>query len=87
MTGDREEARISVMDVVIEALKGIKSEIFVYAVAMAALLVGSASLGLELLRELKWPLIGLFTAGLIADFFARALPRARVRLRGKTGGG
>ncbi len=75
------ETTISSTEIIIEALKGIKSEIFLYAVAVAALLVGSAAFGLDVLRELKWPLILIFSAALVAYFVARAIPQARVRLR------
>jgi hypothetical protein len=79
------ELKISIFDVIIEAIKGIRSEILLYAIAMAALLVASASLGNEILRDLKWPLIAIFTAALIAYFIARAVPRAKLRLRERAG--
>lgn len=79
--GARNEAKTSFADIVIEALKGIRSEILLYAVAVAALLVGSASFGLEVLNEVKWPLILIFTVALFAYFFARAVPRAKRRLK------
>lgn len=75
------ETGISATEIIIEALKGIKSEILIYAVAVAALLVGSSSFGLDALRELKWPLIFIFSAGLVAYFIARAVPQARIRLK------
>lgn len=75
------ETRISVTDIIVEALKGIRSEILLYAVAVAALLVGSAAFGLEVLKEVKWPLILIFTLALFAYFFARAVPQAQRRLK------
>jgi len=74
------EPKISPSEVIIEALKGIKSEILLYAVAVAVLLVGSSAFGLDVLRELKWPLLFIFSAALVAYFIAMAIPRARARL-------
>jgi hypothetical protein len=71
-------------EILMEALKGIKNEILLYGIAVAALLVASASLGLEILRELKWPLIILASVVLIAYFLGRAVPQARVKLLKKT---
>ncbi len=77
----RDEVKISFAEIVVEALKGIRSEILLYAVVVAALLVGSASFGLEVLNEVKWPLILIFTIALFAYFFARAVPQAQRRLK------
>jgi hypothetical protein len=77
----KEEAKISLGAIILEALKGIKSEILLYAIAVAALLVGSAYFGLAVLKELKWPLIFIFSLALVAYFFAGAVPRAKTRLR------
>lgn len=74
-------AKISAADIALEALKKIRSEILAYAVVVAALLIGSASLGLDVLRELKWPLVVVFTVALAAYFFAKAVPRAKTQLR------
>jgi len=76
----RTEPEISPGEVIVEALKGIKSEILLYAVAVAALFVGSSAFGLDVLRELKGPLLFIFSAALVAYFVARAVPRARGRL-------
>ena len=73
--------KLSTADIIIEALKIIRSEILAYAVIVAVLLVGTASLGLDVLRELKWPLIIVFTVALVAYFFARAVPGAKTALR------
>ncbi len=77
----RGEARLSVTEVVVEALKGIKSEVLIYAVAVAALFVGSSSFGLDVLREVKWPLLFIFTVALVAYFFARRIPQARAKVK------
>ena len=73
--------KLSTADIIIEALKIIRSEILAYAVIVAVLLIGTASLGLDVLRELKWPLIIVFTVALVAYFFARAVPAAKTALR------
>jgi len=80
---EEKEPKISTADVIIEAIKGIRSEILLYAIAMAALLIGSAGLGIEILKELKWPLTSIFSIALIAYFIARAVPQAKARLRQK----
>jgi len=72
---------MTVFDIIREALKGIKSEILLYAVAVAALFIASASFGIEILRELKWPLLAVFSLALLAYFFGRAVPLARMRLK------
>jgi len=73
--------KMTAFDIILEALKGIKSEILLYAVAVGALFIASASLGLEILRELKWPLLAVFSVALLAYFFGRAVPQARMRLK------
>ena len=75
-----DEPRIAWTEIIIEALRGIKSELLLYALAVAAILVGSAYLGIDVLRELKWPLVGVFSVGLLAYFFSRSVPEARKRL-------
>jgi hypothetical protein len=72
---------MTAFDIILEALKGIKSEILLYAVAVAALFIAAASLGIEILRELKWPLLAVFSLALLAYFFGRAVPQARMRLK------
>lgn len=72
---------MTVFDIIREALKGIKSEILLYAVAVGALFVASASLGIDILKELKWPLLAVFSLALLAYFLGRAMPQARRRLK------
>jgi hypothetical protein len=72
---------MTAFDIIREALKGIRSEILLYAVAVGALFVASASLGIEILRELKWPLLAVFSLALLAYFIARAVPQAKLRLK------
>jgi len=75
-----ETIRLSTTDIVLEALKIIRSEILAYAVIVAVLLIGTAALGLDVLREIKWPLVVVFTVALVAYFLARAVPRAKLAL-------
>ena len=77
------EGSLPFWDVLAETLKGIRREILLYAIAVLILLVGSAQLGVEILRELKWPILGFATLVLLIDVFTRALPRARKRVRDK----
>jgi hypothetical protein len=76
-----EPTGLSATDIVFEALKIIRSEILAYAVIVAVLLIGTAALGLDVLRALRWPLVIVFTVALAAYFFARAVPRAKTTLR------
>jgi len=80
---NQEEAKFSLGDIIIEALKGIKSEILLYAIVVAGLIIGSAALGLEVLKAIKWPLIIVFTLALFAYFIARAVPKAKLSLQKK----
>lgn len=75
--------RASVADIVVEALRGIKNEILLYAVAVAALFISASAFGLDILREVKWPLLFIFTLALLAYFLMRGVPGARARLREK----
>lgn len=75
-----DEPRIGWTEIIVEALRGIKSELLLYALAVATILVGSAYLGIDVLKELKWLLVGVFSAGLLAYFLSRAVPEARKRL-------
>ena len=75
-----DEPKIGWTEIILEALRGIKSEILLYAVVVAALLIATASLGIEILHELKWPLVIVFTVALLAYFLAGAVPRAKNRL-------
>ena len=75
-----DEPKIALSDIILEALRGIKSEILLYAVVVAGLIISTAALGIEILRELKWPLVAVFTVALVAYFVAGAVPRARNRL-------
>jgi hypothetical protein len=80
-----EEHKISFGKIILEALKGIKSEILLYAIVVAALLVGSAYFGPAVLKEIKWPLTIIFSLALVAYFFAGAVPRAKRRLKSPPG--
>ncbi len=79
------EDKTPLRDVIFEAIKGIKSEILLYGIIVAGMFIGAASLGIEVLRELKWPLLIIFTLALAAYFFFGAIPRARRRLKGLPG--
>jgi uncharacterized membrane protein len=81
-----DEPKIAWGDIILEALRGIKSEILLYAVVVAALLIGTAALGIEILNELKWPLVVVFTVALLAYFAAGAVPRAKNRLAKRKSG-
>lgn len=55
-------------EVILEAVKGIKNEVLLYGIVVVALLVSSAYLSLEILKEIKWPLIILKEGGTPSQF-------------------
>ncbi|HMA04965.1 MAG TPA: hypothetical protein VKO45_03475 [Methanomicrobiales archaeon] len=57
-------------DVLLEVLKGIRSEILLYGIAVLIIVVGSAVFGIEVLRELEYPLLIFATFVLIIYFLA-----------------
>lgn len=75
-----DEPKIGWTEIILEALRGIRSEIFLYAIVVASLIIGTAGFGIEVLRVLIWPLVLIFTLALVAYFIAAAIPRARSRL-------
>ncbi len=81
MLNDSDKDTIGLRDIILEAIKGIKSEILLYGIIVAGMFIASASLGIEILRELKWPLLVIFTLALLAHFFFGAIPRAEKRLK------
>ena len=72
-------------DVLVEALKGIRSEILLYGIAVIIIVVGSAEFGIDVLRELEYPLL-LFATFVLIVYFLLSLVGARNRvIRGKAG--
>ena len=66
-------------DVLLEALKGIRSEILLYGIAVIIIIVGSAQFGIAVLQTLEVPLLIFATFVLIA-YFILALIGARKRV-------
>jgi len=65
-------------DALVEALKGIRSEILLYGIAVLIILVGSAEFGIDVLRELEYPLL-LFATFVLVVYFLLNLVKARRR--------
>ena len=65
-------------DVLLEALKGIRSEILLYGIAVIIIIVGSAQFGIAVLQTLEIPLLAFATFVLIL-YFILALIGARKR--------
>ncbi|HXW99374.1 MAG TPA: hypothetical protein VEI51_06600 [Methanomicrobiales archaeon] len=65
-------------EAVVEALKGIRSEILLYGIAVIVILVGSAEFGIDVLRELEYPLL-LFATFVLVMYFLLNLVKARRR--------
>jgi hypothetical protein len=72
-------------DVLREALRGIRSEILLYGIAVIVIIVGSAHLGIAILRELEYPLL-LFATFVLVVYFLLAWAGARERM-GRKGSG
>ena len=64
--------------VLLEALKGIRSEILLYGIAVIIIIVGSAQFGIAVLQTLEIPLLAFATFVLIL-YFILALIGARKR--------
>lgn len=78
----KKDLEIPYIEVILEAIKRIRNEILLYGIVIAVLFVSSAYFGIEVLREVKWPLIVILTIALIAYFFTKAIPQAKKRIRG-----
>jgi hypothetical protein len=68
-------------DLVLEALKGIRSEILLYGIAIIVILVGSAQFGIAVLQTLEIPLL-VFATFVLVVYFVLALLGARKRVTG-----
>ena len=67
-------------DILLEALKGIRSEILLYGIVVIVIIVGSARFGLEVLRELEVPLL-LFATFVLIVYFLASLGKAWKKYR------
>ena len=72
-------------DLVVEDLKGIRSEILLYGIAVIVIIVGSAQFGIAVLETLEIPLLVFATIVLII-YFLLALRGARSRVTGGKAG-
>jgi hypothetical protein len=76
-------------DVLREALRGIRSEILLYGIAVLVIIVGSARFGIAILRELEIPLL-IFATFVLVMYFITSWAGARKRVvtkgSGKGGG-
>lgn len=66
-------------DVLLEALKGIRSEILLYGIAVIIIIVGSAQFGIAVLQTLEIPLL-IFATFVLIVYFILALIRAKKRV-------
>jgi purine-cytosine permease-like protein len=73
-------------DLVLEALKGIRSEILLYGIAVIVIIVGSAQFGITVLQALEIPLLVFATIVLIL-YFILAFRAARKKGTGGEGKG
>ena len=73
-------------DVLREAVKGIRSEILLYGIAVIVIIVGSAQFGMAILRELEVPLL-LFATFVLIVYFLLSWPGAKERATKKPGKG
>ena len=66
-------------DVLLEALRGIRSEILLYGIAVIIIIVGSAQFGIAVLQTLEIPLL-IFATFVLIVYFILALIGARKRM-------
>ncbi len=72
-------------DVLLEALKGIRSEILLYGIVVIIILVGSATFGIAVLQALETPLL-VFATFVLIVYFLLALIGARKKAISRTAG-
>jgi hypothetical protein len=72
-------------DLVVEALKGIRSEILLYGIVVMVIIVGSAQFGIAVLQTLEIPLL-VFATIVLVIYFLLALMGARKRAAGGKAG-
>jgi hypothetical protein len=72
-------------DLVLEALKGIRSEILLYGIAVIVIIVGSARFGIAILEKLEIPLLVFATIVLVIYFVLSLLGARRKVIAGKPG--
>ena len=58
-------------DIVLQAMKNIKSEVLIFGVITAAFLIGLACFGLEVVRELKWAFVIVLIVCLVFYFLMK----------------
>ena len=73
-------------DLVLEALKGIRSEILLYGIVVIVIIVGSAQFGIAVLRALEIPLL-VFATIVIVLHFILAFRSAKKKAAGGDGKG
>jgi hypothetical protein len=86
--GSGGEGQPPIEEVFREALRGIRSEILLYGIAVIIIIVGSARFGIAILRELEFPLLLFATFVLIVYFtlnWAGAKERVATKKSGKGG--
>jgi hypothetical protein len=71
-------------DLVLEALKGIRSEILLYGIVVIVIIAGSAQFGIAVLEKLEIPLL-VFATIVLVIYFILALQGARRKVTGKDG--
>jgi len=84
--GTKATAEPPMGDIVLEALKGIRSEILLYGIVVIVIIVGSAQFGIAVLEKLEIPLLVFATIVLVLYFFL-SLQGARKRAAGGEGKG
>jgi hypothetical protein len=74
----KETGKLPLGDLLLEALKGIRSEILLYGIAVIIIIVGSAQFGIAVLQTLEIPLL-VFATFVLVLYFILALIGARKR--------
>jgi hypothetical protein len=80
-----ETGKVPVGDLVLQALKGIRSEILLYGIVVIVILVGSAKFGIAVLQTLEVPLL-IFATFVLVVYFILALIGTRKKATGSQSG-
>lgn len=73
-------------ELLLEALKGIRSEILLYGIAVIIIIVGSARFGIAVLQTLEIPLL-IFATFVLVVYFILALIGTRKKAISRRAGG
>jgi hypothetical protein len=77
---EKKNLEIAYVEIIKEAIKGIKNEILLYSIVVISLLICGAYFNVEILRELKWPIALLFVISLVFYFLVITIQNKKKNL-------